>query len=98
MTDDKLQMSPYYELYDMLVSKDNKYRRFDELVDFTMNWLASIVLIMAVMLLIRSFFYYLLWTSDSWSWINIPVCFFTLGKVISDKFHYTTDALTFLFK
>lgn len=37
MTDDKLPMSPYYELYDMLVSKDNKYRRFDELVDFTMN-------------------------------------------------------------
>lgn len=33
--EDKLPMSPYYELYDMLVSKDNKYRRFDELVDFT---------------------------------------------------------------
>lgn len=28
-------MSPYYELYDMLVPRDNKYRRFDELVDFT---------------------------------------------------------------
>ena len=33
--EDKLPMSPYYELYDMLVPKDNKYRRFDELVDFT---------------------------------------------------------------
>lgn len=33
--EDKLPMSPYYELYDMLVPKDNKYRRFDELIDFT---------------------------------------------------------------
>ena len=33
--EDKLPMSPYYELYDLLVPKDNKYRRFDELVDFT---------------------------------------------------------------
>jgi len=33
--EDKLPMSPYYELYDMLVPKDNKYRCFDELVDFT---------------------------------------------------------------
>ena len=33
--EDKLPMSPYYELYDMLVPKDNKYRRFDELVDFS---------------------------------------------------------------
>jgi len=33
--DNKLPMSPYYELYDMLVPKDNKYRRFDELVDFS---------------------------------------------------------------
>ena len=33
--EEKLPMSPYYELYDMLVPKDNKYRRFDELVDFT---------------------------------------------------------------
>lgn len=29
---DKFPMSPYYELYDMLVPKDNKYRRFDELI------------------------------------------------------------------
>lgn len=33
--DDKLPMSPYYELYDMLVKKDDKYRKVDDLVDFS---------------------------------------------------------------
>lgn len=33
--DNTLPMSPYYELYDMLVKKDDKYRKVDDLVDFS---------------------------------------------------------------
>lgn len=33
--DNTLPLSPYYELYDMLVKKDDKYRMVDDLVDFS---------------------------------------------------------------
>ena len=47
----KLVLSPYMEIYELVVPKDNLLRQIKELVDFEfmMNCLINIVLIMDVM-------------------------------------------------